>query len=218
MSESGDGLLQLLLALIFYMFYQIQRELQLRIEAQGQSLQKMIEAQAKAGGIVLNYRPECPANEPPPSTNPSASAVLALESSQGAPTGHESSQVKLVDDASPPLQEPTTKISRVEMQPLVIVPDPAYMEEMLKKGLLGTAVQAPEPNGSSQAPTSSLQAGGVTSMRNEGGTEAEGSSIQSRVGDSQRHGCMPQHGSIAPKFIQASERRGVSNPIRIASN
>jgi SHAQKYF class myb-like DNA-binding protein len=37
---------------------EIQRELQLRIEAQGKSLQKMIEQQAKVGGMVLGYHSE----------------------------------------------------------------------------------------------------------------------------------------------------------------
>jgi len=40
---------------------QIQRELQLRIEAQGQSLKMMLEAQAKAGAFVL--RPDVPVKE-----------------------------------------------------------------------------------------------------------------------------------------------------------
>jgi hypothetical protein len=48
---------------------QVQRELQLRIEAQGKSLQKMIEQQAKVGGLVLGYR-----SEP---QHPSSSAIVS---------------------------------------------------------------------------------------------------------------------------------------------
>ncbi len=47
------------------MMLQIQRELQLRIEAQGKSLQKMIEQQAKVGGVVLGYSSE--PHDPSPS-------------------------------------------------------------------------------------------------------------------------------------------------------
>jgi SHAQKYF class myb-like DNA-binding protein len=48
---------------------EVQRELQLRIEAQGKSLQKMIEQQAKVGGLVLGYR-----SEP---QHPSSSAIVS---------------------------------------------------------------------------------------------------------------------------------------------
>jgi hypothetical protein len=50
---------------------QVQRELQLRIEAQGKSLQKMIEQQAKVGGLVLGYRSE------PQHQHPSSSAIVS---------------------------------------------------------------------------------------------------------------------------------------------
>lgn len=64
---------------------EVQRELQLRIEAQGQSLQKMIEAQAKVGGMLLDKIPDStavalaptpvsigPAASPLPDTGPEA--------------------------------------------------------------------------------------------------------------------------------------------------
>ncbi|CAM6037181.1 unnamed protein product [Sphagnum compactum] len=50
---------------------EVQRELQLRIEAQGKSLQKMIEQQAKVGGLVLGYHSE------PQHQHPSSSAIVS---------------------------------------------------------------------------------------------------------------------------------------------
>ncbi|CAK9199211.1 unnamed protein product [Sphagnum troendelagicum] len=71
---------------------EIQRELQLRIEAQGKSLQKMIEQQAKVGGMVLGYHSEpCdPSSSPLSPTTPvpeilRSSSKVPITGSEGSP-------------------------------------------------------------------------------------------------------------------------------------
>ena len=141
---------------------QIQRELQLRIEAQGQSLQKMFEAQAKAGGMVVNS--EGPAKEQiTTSSKPLESPVLPLKPSQGAPAGPESLQLDVVNGEDPSSEEPSTKKPRVVMQPLVIVPDPSYLQEVSEYGPLGKPVQTPACTAVPQAPTISPPVGGLMS-------------------------------------------------------
>ncbi|CAK9861833.1 unnamed protein product [Sphagnum jensenii] len=77
---------------------EIQRELQLRIEAQGKSLEKMIEQQAKVGGMVLGYHSEpCDLSSSP--LSPATPVPEILRSSSKVPiTGSEGSPLASITE------------------------------------------------------------------------------------------------------------------------
>lgn len=113
---------------LHWLVLQVQRELQLRIEAQGQSLQRMIEAQAKVGGIVLSYRPEVAAVLPPASSSaavatpasvgPSTSCVTASGSDvpSGGPLVTTSNQVNADNNIIPPSSSEVSKREPIEAE------------------------------------------------------------------------------------------------------
>ncbi|CAK9878256.1 unnamed protein product [Sphagnum jensenii] len=90
---------------------EIQRELQLRIEAQGKSLQKMIEQQAKVGGVVLGYSSE--PHEPSPSAivpategpeTPGPLSKISISGSKGSlPASIMESAISATDGAPLPI-------------------------------------------------------------------------------------------------------------------
>jgi hypothetical protein len=112
---------------LHWLIFQVQRELQLRIEAQGQSLQRMIEAQAKVGGMVLSYRPEVaavltpasssPAVATPASVGPSTSCLTASGSDapSGGPLVTTSNQVN-ADNSIPPSSSEVSKREPIETE------------------------------------------------------------------------------------------------------
>lgn len=170
---------------------QIQRELQLRIEAQGQSLKMMLEAQAKAGAFVL--RPELSGIERSESAN---SQDLPSQSSQGP----ESALGNASEGST--IKEPTTKRARVEVPNLVIVPQGPFRVELEKQGSPkvglphGGSAPSRDPSGSCQFPPATL-----STRLGKGCTgEAEGVSTTGAITEGggatpQRHtasqGCIP---------------------------
>ena len=162
----------------------------------------MIEAQAKAGGMVLNSG--LAKEQTTTSSKSPDSIVLPLEPPQRAPTGPESPQLKLVN-SDDPSEEPSTKRPRVAMLPFVIVPDPSYLQEVSKYGPLGRPVRTPECTAVPQAPTSSAQVGDLTSTLGAGVTFSEGLPTHLPVGGVAPYGCARQLSSGVPaKSLQAS--------------
>ena len=171
---------------------QIQRELQLRIEAQGQSLKMMLEAQAKAGAFVL--RPE------PFGVERSESAIsqdLPSQSSQG----HESVSVNANDSSA--VKEPSTKRTRVEVPNLVIVPQGPFKAELDKQqgnphvGLHhSNSAPSRDSSSSCQSPQANLPTRlGTGCIGQVEGSSAMGSMTEGGGTTSQRHtasqGCIP---------------------------
>jgi hypothetical protein len=79
---------------------QVQRELQLRIEAQGKSLQKMIEQQAKVGGLVLGYHSE-PQHQHPLAESSGLSSRISINESP-LPASTIESAIPITDRATLP--------------------------------------------------------------------------------------------------------------------
>lgn len=163
----------------------------------------MIEAQAKAGGMVLNSE-GLAKEQTTPSSKPLDSPVLPLQPSERAPTEPESLELDVVNGEDPSFEEPSTKRPRVVMQPFVIVPDPSYLQEVSKYGPHGRPMQTPECTAVLQAPTSSSQVGGLMSTLGGGMTFSEELPTHLSVGGSAPHGCALQHSSGVPaKSLQA---------------
>jgi hypothetical protein len=191
---------------------QIQRELQLRIEAQGQSLKMMLEAQAKAGAFVLHPDPppiEC--SPAPAASEPAHSRDVPAQSSQQGPetTSHGASE-------SSPAQEPSTKKARVEVPNLVIVPQEPFREAYNKQDSPKTGLLIHGCSG----PTRDSPASGfaLPSRLSRSSSSSHGEVSAAPVmtepaspgAAPQRHtasqSCMPQQqpGNITSKSLQAS--------------
>lgn len=193
---------------------QIQRQLQLRIEEQGQNLQKMIEAQAQAG-LAFGYRSDLhnPAEssaQTTTTTDRDAAITKGIQPSQGALLGLQtSSQVDLVAAAatasmsSPPRE---AKRARVEVPNLVIIPQESASLYASADLNMSSSTRCIHHNNTSTTNNSSV----------EGPPEAGSSSPAAAAANSNTQmnpppawkpsqGCVPQQsGGAAPTSLQAS--------------
>lgn len=193
---------------------QIQRQLQLRIEEQGQNLQKMIEAQAQAG-LAFGYRsdlrnPAEPSTQTTMTADRDAATTKGIQPSQGALLGLQtSSQVDLVAAAatastsSPPRE---AKRARVEVPNLVIIPQESASLYASADLNMSSSTRCIHHNNTSTTNNSSV----------EGPPEAGSSSPAAAAANSNTQmnpppawkpsqGCVPQQsGGAAPTSLQAS--------------
>lgn len=196
---------------------QIQRQLQLRIEEQGQNLQKMIEAQAQAG-LAFGYRsdlrnPAEPSAQTTMMADRDAATTKGIQPSQGALLGVQtSSQVDLVAAAatastsSPPRE---AKRARVEVPNLVIIPQESASLYASADSNMSSSARCIHHNNSNNNNTNNNSSA-------EGPPEPGSSSSPVAAANSNTQmnpppawkpsqGCVPQQsGGAAPTSLQAS--------------
>lgn len=200
---------------------QIQRQLQLRIEEQGQNLQKMIEAQAQAG-LAFGYRSDLhnPAESSAQTTittDRDAATIKGIQPSQGALLGLQtSSQVDLVAAAttastsSPPRE---AKRARVEVPNLVIIPQESVSLYASADLNMSSSTRCIHHNNNTA--TTTAAAATTTNSSVEGPLEPGSSSPAAAANSNTQmnpppawkpsQGCVPQQsGNTAPTSVQAS--------------
>lgn len=194
---------------------QIQRQLQLRIEEQGQNLQKMIEAQAQAG-LAFGYRsdlrnPAEPSTQTTMTADRDAATTKGIQPSQGALLGLQtSSQVDLVAAAatastsSPPRE---AKRARVEVPNLVIIPQESASLYASADANMSSSTRCIHHNNSNNNNNNNSIAEGPPEPGSSSPAAAANSNTQMNPPPAWKpsQGCVPQQsGGAAPTSLQAS--------------